>query len=642
MSTPAPDWDLEQLEVILADRDAWQLVEAGPGAGKSAVACQRIAYLVDDGVPPSRMLMVSFTRTAVAELRDRIISYAVADDRARSVRISTIDSHAWSLRVGFDDMPLPTLGEASYELSIQRTVELLNARDPRLCDFLAQLEHLVIDEAQDVIGVRGDLVIALLRSLPRSCGATILADPAQSIYGFTSDDTDGEKATDASLLDRLDAESPRPLQHRRLEQLHRVGNAQLAEVFLQTRKEIERGGSGNEHVARVQDVIRRTCGNDVGVRKHSSIAEFLADARDDDMLVLFRRRADVLFASSYCSQANVEHRIRMSDLPVVVRPWLGWLLGEVTQSHLRRPEYDALWAARGLIAPEPLAGEDRDACWNLLHRLAAARRPGSIDLVHLRRLVARTRPPIELCYPELGTRGPILGTIHASKGREADTVVLMMPSPQGGKGAGGSAAAEFEEGRVYYVGATRARQMLIAAGSKPTGVGYLDSRRVYRLLGEQRAQLELGRQGDVDPVAHLAWGDGLKVHQILAGAAGSARPLQARALPEEEFAMRLILELQGDDAVTRYQQVGQLSREAHRELRALWSKLDPNKELRPAFEIPHLYLAAVSTVGLSDSQMSGVRPPFNRSGFALCPVIKGFPTIAFRYRSKKRKEPPVE
>src|SRR5713101_6061676 len=98
-----PDWDLGQLEVIMDAPASWQLVIAGPGAGKSAVACQRVAFLVDEGVAPSRILLVSFTRTAVAEIRNRIVSYAVAGDRARNVRISTIDSHAWSLRLGFDD-----------------------------------------------------------------------------------------------------------------------------------------------------------------------------------------------------------------------------------------------------------------------------------------------------------------------------------------------------------------------------------------------------------------------------------------------------------------------------------------------------------------------------------------------------------
>jgi superfamily I DNA/RNA helicase len=201
--TRVPDWDLEQLEVILDPPTSWQLVIAGPGAGKSAVACQRVAYLVDEAVPPPRMLLVSFTRTAVAELRDRIVSYAVAGDRARSVRISTIDSHAWSLRIGFDDEPLPkSLGDGSYDLSIHRTVELFRKKNPDLIDFMGRLEHLIIDEAQDVIGTRADLILAMLQSLSPNCGVTILADPAQAIYGFTTDDTDHCKPG-PSLLELL-------------------------------------------------------------------------------------------------------------------------------------------------------------------------------------------------------------------------------------------------------------------------------------------------------------------------------------------------------------------------------------------------------------------------------------------------------
>src|SRR5262249_12839410 len=180
-SGSVPDWDLEQLEVILEAPTSWQLVIAGPGAGKSTVACQRVAYLVDESVPASRILLVSFTRTAVAELRDRIVSYAVAGAAARGVRISTVDSHAWGLRAGFDDEPLSkSLGDGSYDLSIERTVELFRNQNPDLVDFMARLEHLIIDEAQDVMGPRADLVIEMLKTVSPTCGVTILADPAQA------------------------------------------------------------------------------------------------------------------------------------------------------------------------------------------------------------------------------------------------------------------------------------------------------------------------------------------------------------------------------------------------------------------------------------------------------------------------------
>ena len=317
-SSTIPDWDLEQLEVILEEPASWQLVIAGPGAGKSAVACQRIAYLLDEGIPASRILLVSFTRTAVAELRDRIVSYAVSGAAARSVRISTIDSHAWSLRAGFDDEPLPgLLDDGSYDLSIQRTVELFRNQQPDLIDFTARLEHLIIDETQDVTGPRVDLVIEMLGALSPNCGVTILADPAQAIYGFTTDGTD-DNGSEQSLLEQLPSKFPRNFHERTLRNIHRVDNDALVDLFLRTRREVEFAEDAHGHIARVQKTIRETCGNEVGITHYENLPDFLNRTHNGSMLVLFRRRADILFASSYCSQAGVEHRLRMSDLPIVV------------------------------------------------------------------------------------------------------------------------------------------------------------------------------------------------------------------------------------------------------------------------------------------------------------------------------------
>jgi hypothetical protein len=587
--TRVPDWDLEQLEVILEAPSSWQLVIAGPGAGKSAVACQRVAYLVDEGVPASRIIMISFTRTAVAELRDRIVSYAVAGVHARSVRISTIDSHAWSLRTGSDDEAFPkALGEDSYDLSIERTVELFKQKQHDLCDFVGRFEHVIIDEAQDVMSVRADLILELLGNLSPTCGVTILADPAQAIYGFTTDDEDTDKAS-PSLLTRLEAECPRQLLHRKLNRIHRIGNSELVDVFLRTRKEIELADNAAGHVERVQKVIRETCGQNIGITSYENLAEFLKRVQGNSMLVLFRRRADVLMASSYCSTGGVDHRLRMSNTPIVVRPWLGWLLCEFTQSFLSRDEFDKLWDARAAIAAAPFTNENRDDCWAVLHRLAAGSRPKTIDLVVLRQVVSRARPPIEFCCPDMGTTGPILGTIHASKGREADTVVLVMPAPnqRGFEAEGEDEEEKFELGRVYYVGATRARRMLVTAGHNPTGVGRLDgSMRVYRGLGARKAQIEVGRDDDVDRVAHLSWSSGLKVQRALASCAGTVVPVKAFAVAQENYALRLALELKEADGVTRVIEIGQLSEQFRKDLGRLWGVIDNESRLKPIETIP--------------------------------------------------------
>ena len=579
---PTPDWDLEQLEVILDDPGNWQLVVAGPGAGKSAVACQRIATLVDDGIQPSRILLVSFTRTAVAELRDRIVSYAAAGERARGVRISTIDSHAWSLRVGFEDEPLAdSLDYSSYDLSISRAVDLFRKEDPDLLDFMSRVEHLIIDEAQDVVGRRADLVIEILRSLSEECGVTILADPAQAIYGFTNDDReDGEQGS--SLLQQLETESPRNLVLRQLRQIHRIQNQQLLDVFHRTRDEVERPSGVDGHVDRVVSVIRETALENLGSTSYERIAEHLARYKKESLLVLFRRRADVLLASSFCSGSGVQHRLRMSGVPTVVRPWIGWLFAEFDKALITRQEFEELWEQRSGISPVPFEGEERESAWTVLRQLAAGDRDGVVDLVYLRRIASRSRPPVELCLPDLGTTGPILGTIHASKGREADTVALVLP-PARYRSQPDSQAAEFEEGRVYYVGATRAREALVTARNGGSFASHLDSGRVYRLLrstgnSPPRVQIEVGREGDADRLAHLGWTSAGEIQRILAESARLTLPLRGVSRPDQAFKFRLVLKRETAAGTTREIEIGQLGEAFHLDLNEVWSHVDTGVE----------------------------------------------------------------
>ena len=91
----------EQAAVIDAPQDAWLLVVAGPGTGKTQVAAMRLAHLVRSGLLPGQILVLSFSRSAVATLTRRIAALSLHDSSVvedlRHLAIRTYDS--WAFRI---------------------------------------------------------------------------------------------------------------------------------------------------------------------------------------------------------------------------------------------------------------------------------------------------------------------------------------------------------------------------------------------------------------------------------------------------------------------------------------------------------------------------------------------------------------
>lgn len=619
-------WSSEQKAVIEAPKVDWVLVEAGPGTGKTAVACARVAHLLDQGVPGHAIIMVSFTRTAVTELRARIRTLARESRGAASVRITTLDSEAWHLGVGFGTMTAKDRLEAGYSANIRDAVKLLKKEDPALMEWLEGTQHLIIDEGQDLVGDRAELVFSLLNLLPEHTGVTVFVDPAQAIYGFSSDADDeqeerGEEAFHEQL--RREFASFREL---RLTKLFRTGSRPLEDVFQSGRVLAMGTTQAHDRLKDLHALVARNCEK----KPHPD-----EDPPSADELVLFRRRSEVLLASSFLSKEGVAHRLRLSQVELGIQPWVGAVLMHARSARLSQTEFLAIWTSLGPL--QVLSGHSAVECWALCLRTARAANSYDVDVRALKRILSRGRPPPEFSLTEAGLKGPILGTVHASKGRESAKVRLMLPSR--GKNHRGLE----EEIRVDYVGATRAKQEM-TVGKGYTAYGYSGLRapgdRIQAIKNpkERAAFVEIGRPGDLDELSPVSRG----VQPSSVAASGLQQKLLAydgsvvelRGLQVERPPWTYLL-FEGEGKTVW----GAFSQRVNQDFLALCQKFPDGERLRPPDQVHHLHVVGVRTVVVDAedaSRLAALHEPWATTGVFLAPVVKALTKVLFKWRSRRQ------
>ena len=609
------NWDMEQLSVIEAGHDQRLLVEAGPGTGKTAVACARIAYLVgEEGIAESNIWMISFTRTAVAEIRSRLQSYV--GEAAFSIKVATIDSHAWAIHSGHDSTARLT---GTYEENIERVIELIRS-DDAVQEELEHVEHLVVDEAQDLVGIRAQLVEALIERLYMGCGITVFADSAQAIYGFSEDDTGYQVIGSRTLVDQL-ANPKRGFEKRLLKTVHRTSSPGLKRIFGEVRESILAASEVAEGLfAQTRESISEHA-------DHAGLSSWQLglDSVPVNSLVLFRSRAEALRHSQFC---NRPHGLRLSGFGLHLPAWIAICLGDYTDPAISEDGFHSLWAARVEPATATVPDYDLREAWRRILR-TGGNPDGSVSLRRLRARLSRSNPPIDVCKLDFGLSGPIIGTIHASKGREADNVTMLIPRHE----AFDSPVLEAEETRILFVGATRAREEL-RVGKAGTYYGSnLDGGRALRIgeKGKSVAMVEIGRPGDLS-INGLAGRNNVSEAEYLASQRYLEKhssvfvPLELRADPEMDWRHRVVVP--ENDL-----RVGIMSKGFKGDLWEVANVLGSRegRNLRPGHTIRYVRAFGARTVVVSedDPELETLHPAVARTGFLLAPMMAAFTNVYF-------------
>jgi DNA helicase-2/ATP-dependent DNA helicase PcrA len=113
-----------------------QLVIAGAGSGKTRTLVYRVSYLIEAGVDPSKILLMTFTRKSAQEMMKR--ASIVLDERCRRIKGGTFHSFAnltlrrFAEKLGFDpSFTILDRGDAEDLLNVVRNELGHNTKDKR-------------------------------------------------------------------------------------------------------------------------------------------------------------------------------------------------------------------------------------------------------------------------------------------------------------------------------------------------------------------------------------------------------------------------------------------------------------------------------------------------------------------------------
>lgn len=477
------DLDPEQNEAVHIDPSTRQVVVAGPGSGKTHVVSHLVEHLVmDEGLDPVRgVLVLSFSNAAVHAVQGRM-----RGKDAPAVTVRTIDSLASRV---LRDCGIDELSDMSFDARIRRATDLLGKEE---WEDVEDLDHLVVDEVQDVVGVRADFVLALLRAMRLDAGATFLGDPAQAIYDFQIV-AEGGGTSSADLIAAIRSEGARDV----------VLRGQYRANSRDARKAIALRQPGADEAK--SDDVEDYWNDAIHVGSVSEAWTYLT-TRGGTTAFLTPTNGQALLVAHELRAAGVHVAVQRGAQDQSLAAWIGIVMRSVSGPSVSKEAF-----AEALASADPSV--DIEAAWRSLRAVGGAR-GRELDMVSLAtRLRGSMTYPPELWNPRRDQ--VVVSTVHRAKGLEFDHVVLVEFASRRGVDEDDAGRA-----RTRFVAVTRARDAILRVeGPADQGV-FLPTVRPPALPRWVRA----GRQswqtfgfeltaGDVDP--ETASGASEDIHELL-------------------------------------------------------------------------------------------------------------------------------
>ena len=493
-ASQVPSVDFEEQEkppqqtVIEARLDRNFLVLAPPGTGKTHTLIERLVYAITKSyreVDAGDLLVLSFTRAAVGEIRERIAKAIAngAPNSLRYVQVKTFDAYAtWLLNDGGYDIAGKT-----YDARIQLlTEELKSVRLRQVTDRIGRSRYLFVDEIQDLVGVRADMVFEMVKRILASKGSvTLLGDPHQSLNDYQ---ISGNQTDSAEFLKKVQSHLAGSLEQLELEESHRYETSEMKLLAAAAKKLLDNSSlTAAEKLKLLVKLIPK-------VTQEELIENFKNESTD---ALLCRKNSEVYQWFNWHQEQGNKCTVNAGSIG---RPWSAWIGQAMMHYQSDVITHEQLLNRLSSDGGDGLAPSEEELDEFLLNERLMRR-----NTINLEDLAFRLKylSPAKKGYE--ADNSLILSTVHKAKGLEYKNVVAIQPS---------SKNITDEEVRVLYVAITRAKRSIsmlpnkatpFSGSIKPKKGGHLgyteDGIKYLQVIGLEDFDLEslfVNEQGGVD------------------------------------------------------------------------------------------------------------------------------------------------
>lgn len=495
-------YDENQAVIVEADPTVRLYVTAGPGTGKTYTLIEKLKYMIDvQEVDPGSIMVMSFTRSAVQVIKDRL-QHAALDNQItnnwQAIDVVTFDKFCtrllyWLKTNRPEMLGRLEIGSMDYDHRINAAAMYL-----RKCpELISQCQHLVVDETQDLVGPRARLVLSMVGSLPESCGITLLGDRCQSVYDYqaTSPTNDSEAFYDG-------IQEMGGFTSITLERNYRQ-NVQLPYSLDALRHCIlERDASSAG--AQVSEVLASLGEPECDLR--SLDLSSLGEKQDGTLGILTRTNAQAIAISSLFYKHGIPHTLLRMEREAYWSRIVADVLIDYGHETIDEDYFVQKAGEKGISFEESIRA------WIGLTSLRDARAEGTrYKVENLLQAMTEEIVPESLAATKGVEPGITISTIHGSKGREYDRVWLMSQDLEAA-----SKSSMLDEQKVAYVALSRARMgislqksedgglKIDGEGSRCYRVSVPKKRAANRPVRKRLTHIELHNSTDIDQTTLLS------------------------------------------------------------------------------------------------------------------------------------------